>query len=92
VRAPTSERPPARPTKKVGETAAKTAKTPPRLQEPPIPRQGFEADTEPGIPVQPPSSSELAASVVELVGELAQAGLSTGGRLLKDALTRLPGI
>jgi hypothetical protein len=41
--------------------------------------------------VQPPSGSELAASVVQLVGELAEAGLSAGGRALKDALTRLTG-
>jgi hypothetical protein len=72
----------------------KTAELPPRPQEPHVPRQGFEAeeDITPGVSVQPPSGAELAASVAELVGELAQAGLSTGGRLLKDAFTRLPGI
>jgi hypothetical protein len=55
------------------------------------PRQGFEAesDVEPGKTVQPPGGAELAASVVELIGELAQSGLSGGGRLLKDALGRL---
>jgi hypothetical protein len=42
--------------------------------------------------VQPPSRPELAASVAELLGELAQTGLATGGRLLKDALGRLPGV
>jgi hypothetical protein len=42
--------------------------------------------------VDPPSRPELAASVAELLGELAQNGLATGGRLLKDALGRLPGI
>ena len=41
--------------------------------------------------MQPPSGPELAASVAELFGELAQAGLSTGGRLVKDALRRLSG-
>ncbi|HEY7831702.1 MAG TPA: hypothetical protein VIC06_14160 [Solirubrobacteraceae bacterium] len=40
-------------------------------------------------PVQPPGGAELAASVVELIGELAQTGLTSGGRLLKDALSRL---
>jgi hypothetical protein len=66
----------------------------PKPQEPPVPPQGYETerDMEPGVPVQPPSTPELAASAVELVGELAQAGLSAGGRLLKDALTRLPGV
>ncbi len=60
---------------------------------PPVPRQGFEAEDaiELGRPVQPPSGSELAASMVELVGELAQTGLSAGGRALRDALTRLAG-
>jgi hypothetical protein len=61
--------------------------------EPPVPRQGFETEDaiEPGRSVQPPSGPELAASVVQLVGELAEAGLSAGGRALKDALTRLTG-
>ncbi len=65
----------------------------PKPVEPPVPRQGFESEEtiEMGRPVQPPSSSELAASMVELVGELAQTGLSASGRLLRDALTRLAG-
>ena len=58
-----------------------------------MPPQGFEAEEtiEPGRPVQPPSGPELVASVAELLGELAQTGLATGGRLLSDALKRLPG-
>jgi hypothetical protein len=40
--------------------------------------------------VQPPGSAEFAASAVELLGELAKAGLSTGERLLKDVFSRLP--
>ncbi len=66
--------------------AVKAKTEPPRA-----PRQGFEAesDVEPGKTVQPPGGAELAASVVELVGELAQSGLNSGARLLKDAL-RLP--
>jgi hypothetical protein len=71
---------------------AKRATLPPA--EPPIPRQGFESEDaiEPGTPVQPPSRPELAASVAELLGELAQTGLATGGRLLRDALGRLRGV
>jgi hypothetical protein len=72
------------------------AKTKPKRSaakaEPPrAPRQGFEAesDVEPGKTVQPPGGAELAASVVELLGELAQSGLTSGGKLLKDALSRL---
>ncbi len=65
----------------------------PKRAEPPVPRQGFESEEaiEMGRPVQPPSSAELATSMVELVGELAQTGLSAGGRVLRDALTRLAG-
>jgi len=40
--------------------------------------------------VQPPGSAEFIASAAEIVGELAKAGLSTGERLLKDVLARLP--
>jgi hypothetical protein len=40
--------------------------------------------------VHPPGSAELVASAAEIVGELAKAGLSTGERLLKDFLSRLP--
>jgi hypothetical protein len=62
--------------------------------EPLVPPQGFETEGEitPGVPVDPPSGHELAASAVDLLGELAQAGLASGGRLLKDALARLPGL
>jgi hypothetical protein len=79
-------------------TAAKThtaraRKTPLKLVEPPVPPQGFEAEEpiEQGRAVQPPSGPELAVSVAELFGELAQTGLSAGGRLLKDALRRFSG-
>jgi hypothetical protein len=82
ARRKTAQRKPAERTR----TPAKTKAEPPRA-----PRQGFEAesDVEPGKTVQPPGSAELAASVVELIGELAQSGLSSGGKLLKDALSRL---
>jgi hypothetical protein len=71
----------------------KTRTTIKPVAEPPVPPQGFEAEEqiEPGRPVQPPSSAELAASVAELLGEAAQAGLAAGGRRVKDALRRLAG-
>lgn len=71
----------------------RTGKTRPKPAEPPVPPQGFEAEEaiEPGRSVQPPSGPELAVSVAELVGELAQASLATGGRLLSDVLKRLSG-
>jgi hypothetical protein len=57
----------------------------------PVPSQGYasEEDAATGA-VQPPGGAELFMSAAEIVGELAKAGLSTGERLLKDALSRLP--
>jgi hypothetical protein len=55
------------------------------------PRQGFECEGDAASgPVQPPGAAELVASAAEIVGELAKAGLSTGERLLKDVISRLP--
>jgi hypothetical protein len=58
----------------------------------PVPMQGFESDGDRATrgPVQPPGGAELAASAAEMFGELAKAGLSTGERLLRDVLSRLP--
>jgi hypothetical protein len=56
-----------------------------------VPRQGFESDSDAASgSVQPPGGAELVTSAAEIVGELAKAGLSTGERLLKDVLSRLP--
>lgn len=81
------------PTEPPAKTRPGRVRRTPRPAEPPVPRQGFEAEEEIelGRSVQPPSGTELAVSVAELFGELAQVGLSTGERLLKDALTRLSG-
>ena len=57
----------------------------------PVPLQGFESEHDRARgPVHPPGGVELVASAAEIVGELAKAGLSTGERLLKDLLSRLP--
>jgi hypothetical protein len=57
----------------------------------PAPRQGFESENESmSGSVHPPGSAELLAAAAEVVGELAKAGFSTGERVLKDALSRLP--
>jgi hypothetical protein len=40
--------------------------------------------------VRAPGGTELATSAIEIFGELAKAGLSTGERLLRDVLGRLP--
>jgi hypothetical protein len=56
------------------------------------PRQGFETDSNAvSGPVQPPGGAELLGSAAEILAELAKGGLSTGERLLRDALSRLPG-
>jgi hypothetical protein len=56
-----------------------------------VPRQGFESESDmQSGSVQPPGAPELLASAAEIVGELAKAGLSTGERVLKDLLDRLP--
>lgn len=74
-------------------TAAKTAASARVPREPPVPPQGFESESEiePGTTVQPPSGAELAASLAELLGDLAHGGVAAGGRLLKDAVGRLRG-
>lgn len=66
----------------------------PPPQQPRIPRQGFETEDEiaPGSTVHPPSRPELAAAVADLLGELAQGGLTAGGRLIKDLFGKLPGV
>jgi hypothetical protein len=57
----------------------------------PVPRQGFETEGDPvSGPVQPPGGVDLLSSAAELAGELTKSGLSSGGRLLKDFLARLP--
>ena len=63
----------------------------PAVVEDVAPRQGFECDGETaGGSVAPPGGAELVATAAEIVGELAKAGLSTGERLFKDVLSRLP--
>jgi hypothetical protein len=57
----------------------------------PAPKQGFESETERANgAVHPPGGADLVASAAEIIGELAKAGVSTGERLLKDFLSRLP--
>jgi hypothetical protein len=90
-----------RPPAAAGKTAKRVAKpaakpSPKRTAKPgvtaePAPRQGFESEGErTRESVHPPGGAELVASAAEIVGELAKAGISTGERLLKDVLSRLP--
>jgi hypothetical protein len=73
-----------------GQGTAKPRSTAKRLRDP-VPRQGFETENDPlSGPVQPPGGVDLLASAAELAGELTNSGLSSGGRLLKDILARLP--
>ncbi|HEY5045455.1 MAG TPA: hypothetical protein VII53_06330 [Solirubrobacteraceae bacterium] len=71
-------------------STAKRKSTAKRLQDP-APRQGFESESDSlRGPVQPPGRTDLLASAAELAGELTKTGLASGGRLLKDVLSRLP--
>jgi hypothetical protein len=71
--------------------AAKAKATTAKRTQDPAPRQGFETERDPITgSVQPPGSLDLLSSAAELAGELAKSGLSTGGRLLRDAFARLP--
>jgi hypothetical protein len=40
--------------------------------------------------VQPPGGAELVGAAAEIISEIAKAGLSSGERLIRDALSRLP--
>jgi hypothetical protein len=71
--------------------ASKRPVRPPEPGEERVPRQGFECESERASgPVSPPGGTELVASAAEIISELAKAGLSSGERLLKDVLSRLP--
>jgi hypothetical protein len=56
-----------------------------------VPSQGYEGEDDAATgAVQPPGGAELLISAVEIVGELAKAGVSKSERLVKDVLSRLP--
>jgi hypothetical protein len=58
----------------------------------PAPRQGYECLEERATgAVAPPGGADLVNTAIEAFGELAKAGLSSGERLLRDVLSRLPG-
>jgi hypothetical protein len=92
--APDSAKP--RRAKDAGSSAAKprarsTARRGPARAAEPVPRQGFESEGERvSGPVQPPGGAEMLATAAEVVSELAKAGISTGERLVRDVLSRLP--
>lgn len=89
VRKPAAKKPVA--TKKAASTKRLTAKPIAKPAEPPTPKQGYEPEEELelGKSVSPPSGAELVESVADIVGELANSGLTAGGRLLKDAFSLL---
>lgn len=86
---PTKHKPPPARDPARSKRARSSAK--PRADVSDVPRQGFECEGERASgSVQPPGGTELVASAAEIIGELAKAGFSTGERLLKDVLSRLP--
>ena len=53
--------------------------------------QGFESESDRARgAVHPPTGAELVSSATEILGELAKAGLSSGERIFRDVLSRLP--
>ena len=92
--APAAALKPAKPRAKSARAGKRATGPGPRALRPvePVPRQGFESEVERASgPVSPPGGIELVASAAELLGELAKAGVSSGERLLRDVLSRLPG-
>ncbi len=83
---------PRKPRKSAKPRAAAAPKRVPPKPADSAPRQGFESETSRSStgPVQPPGGAELVAGAVEIVGEVAKAGLSAGERVLKDLFSRLP--
>jgi len=74
---------------RVRSSPKRASKAAPELE--PVPLQGFESENDRARgPVHPPGGAELVTSAIEVIGELAKSGLSTGERLLKDVLSRLP--
>jgi hypothetical protein len=56
-----------------------------------VPLQGYEPEEGAlNRTIQPPGGAELVTSIAELAGELAKAGVNTGGRWLRDVFSRLP--
>jgi hypothetical protein len=77
--------------KKAASTKRPTTKPTAKPAEPPAPKQGYEPEEELelGKSVNPPSGTELVESMADIIGELANSGLTAGGRLLKDAFSLL---
>jgi hypothetical protein len=87
----TSRQSPAKPRVKAKRAPSPSRATGSAPVQEPVPRQGFESDSEIASgPVQPPGATELVSSAAELAGELAKAGVTGGARLLKELLSRLP--
>lgn len=89
ARKPTARKPLA--TKKASSTKSRARKPIAKSVDPPVPKQGYEPEEELelGKSVNPPSGTELVESVADIIGELANSGLTAGGRLLKDAFSLL---
>jgi hypothetical protein len=77
--------------KKAASTKRRAAKPIAKPAEPLAPKQGYEPEEELelGKSVSPPSGAELVESVADIISELANSGLTAGGRLLKDAFSLL---
>jgi hypothetical protein len=71
--------------------ATSAARAPRRRAPRAAPRQGFQSEAEAArTSIHPPGGPELLTAAVEVVGELAKAGLSRGERALKEIAARFP--
>jgi hypothetical protein len=74
-----------------GKRSPSTRRQPVAAADEHVPLQGFESEMDRASgPVEPPGGTELVATAAEMIAEIARAGLSTGERLVRDALARLP--
>jgi hypothetical protein len=74
-----------------GKRSPSTRRRPVAAADEHVPLQGFESEMDRASgPVEPPGGTELVATAAEMIAEIARAGLSTGERLVRDALARLP--
>jgi hypothetical protein len=83
----TTKKQPATAKKTVRQATVKRRSSVPRPER--APKQGYEPEEEMelGNTVHPPSGGELIESIADIFGELAGAGATAGGRLLRDALS-----
>ena len=85
-----SASPPNRRSGASGSGAAEGRQTPQRILSSGGDRPQMRPQRAAPVSISPPSAAEIAGAAVATAGEMAQAGLGLGGRLLRTAVSRLP--